>query len=527
MIKLRSLSFVFIILAAGAVIYAVLNLPADNESADATVDQPPATSVEVAQLATNTPAAPIQPSASPTASMTPTPTGSATAPVVAPIQASGQLNTNTPAATIPPSASPTVTSPAITNTPLPSPQADVPFGAIVDPNYTLAPTEVRPAATPIPTAVPTAGPSPTPGPGLISDLIGVQIHPNITDDDFYASLDHVKNLGVNWIKFQFNWSLLENGPGQYTDFFYMLRLYVQRAHNQNIHVMVSVAKAPGWARAATANGVMTEDAPPADPQTLANFISGMLGEIGYDVYGNPYVSAVEVWNEPNLQREWYGHPLTGGEYMRYFAPAYTAIRSFSPAITIITAAPAPTGTTGVSTNDRTWLQQLYNAGLASYGSDVVVGIHPYGWGNAPDARCCSNPSRGWDDQPQFFFLDTIEDYRTLMINNGHANAQMWGTEVGWATFDGLITDSGQRPADPAGQPFFSHINQWQQAEYLLRALTLAQERSYLGPMIIWNLNFATLPGEVNKSDQQTGYSLLDTFWQPRPVYNTLKNAQKR
>jgi len=91
----------------------------------------------------------------------------------------------------------------------------------------------------------------------------------------------------------------------------------------------------------------------------------------------------------------------------------------------------------------------------------------------------------------------------------------------------LATDSGQRPIDPAGQPFFSHINQWQQAEYLLRALTLAQERSYLGPMIIWNLNFATIPGQVNNSDQQTGYSLLDSRWQPRPVYNALKNAQKR
>ncbi len=440
--------------------------------------------------------------------------------------ASGQFNTDTPA----PSATPTIT-PLPTGTPAPtstaSPTApDVPFGAIVDPDYTLAPTDTRPPPTPLPTTVPTAGPSPTPGPGLVSDLMGVQIHPYVDNNEFSAALEHTRTLGLTWVKFQFNWALLESAPGSYTEQFYMLRQYVQRAHRDGFKVLVSVAKAPGWARQGVPGGVLREDAPPADPQTLASFLSGMLNAIGTDVYGQPYISAVEVWNEPNLQREWYGHPLTGGDYMRYFAPAYDAIRAFSPAITVITAAPAPTGDSDVSTNDRNWLQQLYNAGLARYGADVAVGIHPYGWANPPQATCCAQ-SRGWDNQPQFFFRDTIEEYRQIMVRNGHSNARLWGTEFGWATFDGLTNSLGQRPTDPPDQPFYGFIDQWQQAEYTLRAFQMAQERDYLGPMILWNLNFAMIPGYTDRSHPQTGYGLLDNRGQPRPAYHTLANAPKR
>ncbi|HVO69399.1 MAG TPA: hypothetical protein VMT24_05100, partial [Aggregatilineaceae bacterium] len=194
---------------------------------------------------------------------------------------------------------------------------------------------------------------------------------------------------------------------------------------------------------------------------------------------------------------------------------------------IITAAPAPTGDSQGSTNDRTWLQQLYDDGLAQHGPDVVIGVHPYGWANPPDARCCANPSHGWDDQPQFFFLNTIEDYHQIMVASGDSGAQLWATEFGWATFDGLLTSSGSHPADPFDTPYFSFISQGQQADFTLRAFQIAQQLPYMGPMILWNLNFATVPGAVDKSDPQAAYGLLDSKWQPRPVYITIRQAAKR
>ena len=412
-------------------------------------------------------------------------------------------------------------------TPTPTTRPGVTFGPIVGPGHTLIPTETRIPPTLPPTVMPTDGPSPTPGPELNSDLMGIQIHPHIDSGEFNQTLNYASELGMGWIKFQFNWSLLESGPGEYTQLFYMLRLYVQQAHLRGFKVMVSVAKAPDWARSPAEDGVHHENGPPDDPATLANFVSGLLKQYGMDVNGDPYISAIEIWNEPNLQREWYAHALTGSEYMRYFQPAFDAVRQFSPKVTVITAAPAPTGDSEWSTNDRNWLQQLYDAGLAQYGQNVMVGIHPYGWANAPETRCCVS-TRGWDDQPQFFFLDTLADYWDIMQRNGHINTQLWGTEFGWATFDGLQTSEGQRPADPADAPYFGHIDQWQQAEYTLQAFYLAQERANIGPMFLWNLNFAaTNPDGVDQSDPQTAYSILATNWDPRPVYRAIQAAAKR
>lgn len=478
---------------------------------------------------TPTPAEPTSTAAPPSHTPTLAPTATPT-PAVAAL-----ASTHTPAP--PPTQPPGVQFGPIIGTATPAPPTATsapatpapggPFGPIVGPEHTLVPTETRIAPTQPTLPVPTSVAALLPGEFLRRDLLGVQIHPHIDSREFDQVMASARALGVSWVKYQFNWSALESAPGQFTELFYMLRHYVQQSHNQGFEVLISVAKAPAWSRTPDPDGVLREAGPPNDPQALANFLRNALEAIGRDASGAPFVSAVEVWNEPNLQREWYGQPLSGESYLRYFRPAYTAIRQFSPEITIITAAPAPTGDSHWSANDRTWLQQLYDAGLAQYGTDIAVGVHPYGWANAPDDRCCHNPARGWDDQPQFFFLDTVEDYRRIMDANGHGDARLWATELGWATFDGMRDSSGVRPPDPPDTPYFSFIDQWQQASYTLRALYLGQQRAYLGPIFLWNLNFATIPGAVDHSDPHTAYGMLDNRWQPRPVFAVVQQAPKR
>ena len=155
----------------------------------------------------------------------------------------------------------------------------------------------------------------------------------------------------------------------------------------------------------------------------------------------PYIDAIEIWNEPNLKREWSGsHTFDGAGYIELFRVGHDAVRAYSPNITVITAGLAPTGNVdNTSVNDRTFLRQMYQAGLAGY-NDIAIGIHPYSWGNPPDFVCCNNvDGQGWDDRPQLFFLQTISDYSEIVRANGH-NAQMWVTEFGWATWDGYPTD---------------------------------------------------------------------------------------
>jgi hypothetical protein len=109
------------------------------------------------------------------------------------------------------------------------------------------------------------------------------------------------------------------------------------------------------------------------------------------------------------------------------------------------------------------------------------------------------------------------DYAALLGEFGVEN-QIWVTEFGWGSFDGF--DAGP----PPGSEFMSAVSEWQQATYVLRAYELAQEWDWVGPMILWNLNFGPLLGSEYS---ESGYSLLRSNGTHRPVFDALATAAKR
>ncbi len=455
--------------------------------------------------------------------VTPTPAGPTPVPTAIPeIAQPTPTATETVAGVTPPTETPTeALTPAATPTPF-----EGTFGPVVPPAFTPPPTETpRPTRTPMPgtptiTLTPSISPTPsitpTPLPGLDPLRIGIQIHPRIEQSLWERMLQRAEQLNVGWVKVQFQWDEMEpDGPGSQSDYWRQMELYMQTALRYGFQVLVSVTKAPDWARPTN-----EENGPPSDPQELARFITSFLDRFG------PAIHAIEVWNEPNLLREWRGAPMNGATYMRYFDAAYRAINTWNQQndqghrIRVVTAGLAPTGNSQWSVDDRLFLRQMYQSGLARY-TDVGVGAHPYAWGNAPDARCCNPvPNRNWDDDPHFFFLDTIEAYRQIMVNSGHASAQLWITEFGWATYDGFGV--------PAPQPFFDYVDEMSQAHYTIKALDIIQNSgnyNYVGPMILWNLNFATLPEAVAvHREEQAGYSLLRPDQTERPLYWILWDA---
>ncbi|MDX2160165.1 MAG: cellulase family glycosylhydrolase [bacterium] len=413
-----------------------------------------------------------------------------------------------------PAAAPTETP---TAAPTQSPMPNVTWrGPIVGPGY-VPPTTPAPEAAP-PTETPAPGtPSNTPAPptntpegapagaalvlpNLDGNRIGIQLDINLSQDDWRDAMGRIETLGVRWVKVQIAWRDMQpnNRDERGTEFFRRVEQYLEDANRRGFSVMVSIAKAPAWARSN-----QTEDGPPDNPADLANFITILLQEINpdtmRDVLGDN-IDAVEVWNEPNLIREWQGTlPFTGAGYMTLFTPAYQAIRAYSPTLPIITAGLAPTGNSAGSVDDREFLRQMYAAGLASY-TDVIIGAHPYSWANAPDAVCCG--TRGWDDDPHFFYADTMREYRDIMTASGDADAQIWITEFGYATWDNFPQDP------PAGSEWMRFNDRWRQAGYTIRMLQIAQESGYVGPVILWNLNFATLAGLVVNRDERIAYSIL-------------------
>ena len=379
-----------------------------------------------------------------------------------------------------------------------------PFGSIIDQNYTLPPTSTsRPTRTPVPSATlppdaatptvpPTVTPTPEPLPALPDfdrNDLGVQLYYNMDVQTFDQIVNQAALISPGWIKMQVDWSFIQpNGPDEFGELFLLFEQHVERVARQGFKILLSVAKAPAWARSN-----QSEDGPPDDPAALANFLRFMLAETKI----GPNVDVIEVWNEPNLVREWQGTlPFSGAGYMRLFSAAYDAIRSVSPDMGIVTAGLAPTGTSQFSIDDRVFLQQMYDAGLGNY-RDIAIGAHPYGWANAPDARCCG--TQGWDDDPHFFFIQNIEDLRAVMIRNNHAEVEMWVTEFGWPTWSDFPTE--------APEPWMGRLSPFQQAEYTLRALEIGRELDYLGPMFLWNLNFANQTLIENRVEL-AGFSLL-------------------
>src|SRR5690606_27494201 len=131
---------------------------------------------------------------------------------------------------------------------------------------------------------------------------------NVDIDTWWQLVNvRTKPTGVKWIKMQANWEFLQ--PNHATEFdttFNLFQAHVQRAHNEGFNVLISVVKAPDWAR-----NVTDADGPPYDPQLLANFVTFLLDAIG------DQTSAIEIWNEPNLQREWVGDlQFNGAGYMQ-------------------------------------------------------------------------------------------------------------------------------------------------------------------------------------------------------------------
>jgi polysaccharide biosynthesis protein PslG len=398
-------------------------------------------------------------------------------------------------------------------------QTDGSFGPIVESNYTPPPTTTpRPivTASPVP---PTAIPE-TPIttrmsnlPFLDRDQMGIQLYYNVDNDAWWQLLRRVDPLDVGWIKVQANWEFLQPNPNSGFDSnntaFSIFESHVQRAHNEGWRVLVSIAKAPDWARA----GVTQDDGPPANTQDLVNFVNLMLSRM------SEQIDAIEIWNEPNLSREWTGGlNWSGAGYMELFRPSYDAIRAINPNIAVVTAGLAPTNASG-AIDDRLFLQQMYDAGLADpHYQNIAIGIHPYGWGNPPDSRCCDNiAGRGWDDDSRFFFLNTIEDYRQIMVGNGHAPLQMWATEFGWASWEGIPTE--------APEDWMLYNTPHQQAEYTMRAFQIGQSLDYIGPMFLWNLNFAN-DDLIEERNEMAAYSLFIPNVAPRPLYEQLANRPR-
>ncbi len=382
------------------------------------------------------------------------------------------------------------------------------------PRSSETPAILPPTATAVATITPTATTTfpRYEGPPLEKRNIGVQIH--IHREDLRPIVRHLRALDVGWVKVQVSWKLYEPEPGVYAqDRLAELDALVEASTNNNIQVLLNVSKAPEWSRPTT-----LLDGPPLDYDLYRNFMAFLAERY----HGR--VSAYELWNEPNLQREWNGPVLSATDLVRLVSAGAAGVREVDPSATIISSAPAVTGINDGTTaiDDRVFLRGMLDAGIA----EVVdgIGVHPYGWANPPDSSFDSpDPAvPTHNNHPSFFFKDTLSDYAALLNEYGAENT-LWVTEFGWGSFDQLLDDDGEPAQPPPGANFMVDVSEWEQAVYLLRALEMGLESDRVGPMMVWNLNFGPLLGHEYT---ETGYGILRPDGTPRPAYRALEAVKK-
>ncbi|MFP4322394.1 MAG: hypothetical protein ACLFTK_08065 [Anaerolineales bacterium] len=289
----------------------------------------------------------------------------------------------------------------------------------------------------------------------------------------------MQSIGMTWLKQQVRWERGEtpaNGAGP----------AIEGARARGMRILIGSV---GWPREMDdLNGYMDE---------YAAYL-GQVAALGPD--------AIEVWNEPNLSREWPLGRVDGATYTDMLRRAYTAIKAANPNVMVISGAPAPTGffsggCTSQGCDDDVFLRQMVNAGALQYMD--CQGVH-FNEGTISPGQVSGDP-RG--DHHSYYLLDLLALYDQIT----GAAVPLCITEFGYLTDEGL-------PPLPPGFEWAADTTAAQHAAWLAEAVTIGRLSGRVRLMIVWNIDFTSYG-----ADPRAGYAILRPDGSC-PACQTLQNA---
>jgi hypothetical protein len=331
-------------------------------------------------------------------------------------------------------------------------------------------------------------------------------------------LQKVQGAGFGWVRIQLVWSDFEPVKGQYD--WGPLDTRINAINAAGLKVLLSVAKSPAWAAPDRPGGL------PEDTDGFYNTMRLISGRY------TTKIQAYEIWNEENLAGETGGN-VTVAPYFETLKAGYKGVKKNNPNAIVVFGGLTPTGVMDptIAIDDTKYLEAFYayNNGEGKQYYDVL-GAHPGSAANAPDTSFPANPGTGncppvyanlqgtcWRNAPDFYFR-RVEDQRAVMVANGEGNKQIWLTEFGWDSCQGL-------PA-PKGYEYCLLTSEQQQAQYIVQAYQMAKSQwPWMGAMFLWNLNYQTIPG-IAQGDEKYGWGVLRPDLSPRPAYTAIQQMPK-
>jgi hypothetical protein len=259
---------------------------------------------------------------------------------------------------------------------------------------------------------------------------------------------------------------------------------IQVHYGQGASGAIAAAHAKGFKIQLSAIGGPTMVTQPGFADNFAAWVGG-LAAAGAD--------AIEVWNEPNIDREWQIGQISPQAYTNLLCKSYAAIKAANSRTDVISAAPAPTGWFGgCSANgcdDKPWMEGLYAAGAARCMD--YIGAHHNSGATSPSARV-GHPANPGDRHHSWFFLPQTELYYNIF----RGTRKLVYTEMGYASQEGVPGFSDQFA-------WARGTNNAQQAAWLAEAVRLSISTGMVRCVIVWNVDFVR-----HDYDPQDGYAIL-------------------
>jgi hypothetical protein len=354
------------------------------------------------------------------------------------------------------------------------------------------PSDTPTSETPKETVTPPDTPEPTRPPAapatMASPDYGIQAFLWWRPEVAHRDLGLVTDAGFTWVKQWFAWRDIEGkGKGQY-DWSTADRI-VNQAEEFGVNLLLRLDHEPDWA-----------GPPPGNLNHFVDFVTALVTRY------KGRVDAYQIWNEPNLAREWGNKPPNAGEYTQMLKAAYQAIKAVDPNAIVISAGMAPT--TELSQRavpDTQFIQNMYNAGAKPYFD--MLGAHGAGYKAPPEmdpAQIATDPNYYNVGDPncpgdpcRIYGFRHVEDLRQIMVNNGDGGKRVAVLEFGWTR--------DERPESP----YYWHRvdDQFMQGDYMVRAYQYAKDhwQPWIGVMSLIYLPDA----QWSQDDEQYWWSVME------------------
>ena len=269
--------------------------------------------------------------------------------------------------------------------------------------------------------------------------------------------------GMTWVKKQFRYTDGQNAGAAAG--------MINEAHSKGFRILIGVVGSPSQLGASGYN------------ERYASFVAGVAG-LGAD--------AIEIWNEPNIDREWPAGQIDPAAYTRLLQASYNAIKGTNSNTLVISGAPAPTGffggCSGNGCDDDAFLAGMAAAGAANYMD--CVGVH-YNEGIVPPTQSSGDP-RGNSGHYTRYLQPMMNVYSGAF----GGRVPLCFTELGY------LSPEGYGPLSP-GFAWASNVTVAQQAAWLDQAVNISARSGRVRLLIVWNVDFTNYG-----IDPMAGYAMI-------------------